>query len=149
MIVLAKALTIIAQPTPCLSCKPKGSTDQLCVIYEDCTWYSPQSYWNDLDDEQQAELDAQCEEDSTFLDLSESDQWEMLGDMDDFTVTGWDSSWEYINAHFTKAAADRFINRKKHDYREGMRVYVHSQYYAWEFNAIKEGILNGSIGLVA
>lgn len=120
-------------------------TDQICVLCEDSIWYSPEEYWDDLDDEQQAELDAQCDEDVAFLDLSERDQWDILRDLDDHTVTGWDSRWEYINAHFTKAAAERFIERKKHDYREGMRVFVESQYYAWEFNAIKEGILNGTI----
>lgn len=26
-----------------------------------------------------------------------------------------------------------------------MRVYVESQYYAWEFNAIKEAILDGTL----
>lgn len=61
------------------------------------------------------------------------------------TVTGWDEQWVYVNAHFTHAAAEAFIKRKKHDYRHGMRVYVESQYYAWEFNAIKQAILDGTL----
>ncbi|MNN59485.1 hypothetical protein D3C81_1746030 [compost metagenome] len=50
-----------------------------------------------------------------------------------------------MSAHFTKDAAEAFIRRKKHDYRHGMRVYVESQYYAWEFNVIKNAILDGRL----
>ena len=49
-----------------------------------------------------------------------------------------------MNSHFTKDAAEAFIRRKKHDYGE-MRVYVESQYYAWEFEAIKAAILDGTL----
>jgi len=48
-----------------------------------------------------------------------------------------------VNSHFTRDAAEAFIRRKQHDYGE-MRVYVESQYYAWEFEAIKEAILDGT-----
>jgi hypothetical protein len=30
-------------------------------------------------------------------------------------------------------------------YKQDMRVYVDSQHYAWEFNAIKEAILHGTL----
>ncbi|MNN73478.1 hypothetical protein D3C81_1895980 [compost metagenome] len=49
-----------------------------------------------------------------------------------------------MNSHFTKDAAEAFIRRKKHDYGE-MRVYVESQYYALEFEAIKSAILDGTL----
>jgi hypothetical protein len=75
----------------------------------------------------------------------ESDQWYVLAELPEHTVTGWDDRWEYVNAHFTHAAAEAFIKRKKHDYRDGMRVYVESQYYAWEFEAIKAAILDGTL----
>lgn len=52
--------------------------------------------------------------------------------------------WEYVSAHFTREAAEAFIERKGHDYTE-LRVYVDSQYHCWEFNAIIEGILSGKI----
>lgn len=64
---------------------------------------------------------------------SEEAQWHILGQRENHTVTGWDERWECVNAHFTKDAAEAFIKRKKHDYGKGMRVYVNSQYYAWEF----------------
>lgn len=52
--------------------------------------------------------------------------------------------WEYVNTHFTKEAAQAFIDRKKHDYR-ALRIYVEAQVHCWEYNTIKQGILNGTI----
>ena len=78
----------------------------------------------------------------------ESDQWYVLGELEDHTVTGWDDRWEYVNAHFTHAAAEVFIKRKKHDYRKGLRVYVDASTYSWELNTIKASILDGRIGLL-
>jgi hypothetical protein len=52
--------------------------------------------------------------------------------------------WEFVSAHFTKEAAEAFINRKKHDY-DKLRVYVDCQLYCWEFNAIINGLLDGKI----
>jgi len=52
--------------------------------------------------------------------------------------------WDYVCAHFTKEAATAFITRKGHDY-EGLRVWVDSQYWCWEFNAIINGLLDGKI----
>jgi hypothetical protein len=80
-----------------------------------------------------------------FLALDRDEQLEILAELEDHQVVGWNETWEYVNAHFTKDAAEAFIRRKKHDYRKGMRVYVDCQYYAWEFNAIKEAILNGTL----
>ncbi|MNR29189.1 hypothetical protein D3C85_1465610 [compost metagenome] len=74
-------------------------------------------------------------------------QWDILGELDDHTVTGWDDRWVPVNSHFTKDAAEAFIKRKRHDYREGMRVYVDAQTHCWEYNTIKEAILQGRIGL--
>lgn len=122
-------------------------TDQLLVYCDDYTWHSPKSYWDDCDEEAQAELNAKAQEESgvDFLELGEHDQWDILNDLDDHTVTGWDEQWEYVNAHFTREAAEAFIKRKAHDYRKGLRVYVESQSYCWEFNAIKEALINGKI----
>ena len=52
--------------------------------------------------------------------------------------------WDYVCAHFTKAAAQAFIKRKGHDYGE-LRIWVDSQYWCWEFNAIISGLLDGKI----
>lgn len=125
-------------------------TDQLLVCCEDYTWHSPKAYWDDCDEEAQAELNAKAQEEGgvDFLQLDVSDQWDILSDLDDHTVTGWHERWVYVNAHFTREAADAFIKRKAHDYPEGgLRVYVDAQLYCWEFNAIKEALLSGQLVL--
>jgi hypothetical protein len=116
------------------------------VCLEDRSWFSPKEYWDDLDEEERAELDEalQADRECGFMDMDEDDQWEYLSECDNHTVTGWNERWEIVNSHFTKDAAEAFIRRKKHDYGE-MRVYVESQYYAWEFEAIKEAILDGTL----
>lgn len=127
----------------------KDYTDKIAVICDDSVWFSPREYWDDLDKDSQAALnrDAQHWSECDFLELDEGDQWEQLGDLDDHTVTGWDGKWVPVNSHFTKDAAEAFIKRKRHDYHEGIRVYVDAQTHCWEYNTIKEGILQGRIGL--
>jgi hypothetical protein len=125
-------------------------TDQLLVYCDDSSWYSPQEYWDDHDERVREKLNVLAHENAGtellgFMEIPESDQWDILGDLEDHTVTGWHEQWEYVNSHFTKDAAEAFIRRKKHDYRDGIRVYVESQCYAWEFNAIKEAILAGRL----
>ena len=56
--------------------------------------------------------------------------------------------WEFVCQHFTRDAADAFIKRKGHDYREGLRVYVDATSYSWELNTIKAAILDGRIGFI-
>jgi hypothetical protein len=122
-------------------------TDKKVICCEDSHWFSPQEYWDDLTDEEREELDvkSQDEYELDFLTIDEYFQWDMLGDLEDHSVVGWDEEWEYVNAHFTKDAADAFIKRKKHDYPNGMKVYVESQYHCWEFNTIKQAILDGTL----
>jgi hypothetical protein len=118
----------------------------LVVCLEDQSWFTPVEYWEDLDEDEQAEINRATQESNEcdFLELDEDDQWEFLAELDDHTVTGWNKRWEIVNSHFTKDAAEEFIRRKQHDYGE-MRVYVESQYYAWEFEAIKAAILDGTL----
>lgn len=127
----------------------KDYTEQLAVLLDGHHWLSPTEYWDDCDEEGQASLDAEALDQSDgeckFLDLEEHDQWELLADLDDHTVTGWDERWEYVSAHLTHDAADAFIARKKHDYLDGLRVCVEAQTYCWEFNAIKDAVLDGRI----
>lgn len=120
------------------------------VLIDHCNegeWFSPKDYWDDRDEDERVALNKAMQDwsDCQFMKADESDQWYVLGELEGHAVTGWCESWEYINAHFTKDAAEAFIRRKKHDYRKGMRVYVDSQYYAWEFEAIKEAILDGTL----
>ena len=120
------------------------------VLIDHCNegeWFSPKDYWDDQDEGERADLNKAMQAWSScqFMKAGESDQWHVLGEMDGHAVTGWCENWEYINAHFTKDAAEAFIRRKRHDYRKGMRVYADSQYYAWESEALKEAILDGTL----
>nr|WP_233092140.1 hypothetical protein [Pseudomonas sp. MF6772] len=120
------------------------------VLIDHCNegeWFSPKDYWDEQDEDERASLNKamQAWSGCQFMKADEQDQWYVLGELEGHAVTGWCENWEYINAHFTKDAAEAFIRRKKHDYGKGMRVYVESQYYAWEFNAIKEAILDGTL----
>jgi len=125
-------------------------TDKKAVICEESHWLSPAEYWDDLDDDGKAELlnKAEEEHERPFLELDEHWQWDILGELEEHSVVGWDEKWEYVNSHFTKDAAEAFIRHKQHDYRDGIRIYVESQYHAWEFNTIKQAILDGRIGLL-
>lgn len=122
-------------------------TDKRAVICDDSCWESPQEYWDAHDEYEQSTINkiAMEEHDSNFLDLVHDDQWEILDGLDDHYVTGWDERWEYVSAHLTQGAAESFIARKKHDYPAGLRVYVEAQTYCWEYNTIKEAILDGRI----
>lgn len=125
-------------------------TDNWVVICGDSQWFSPQAYWDDADEDSRIYLDqaAKASYDGKFLDIDAHHQWSILKDLDDHTVAGFDETWEYVNSHFTKEAAEAFIQRKKHDYRNGLRIYVDGQSYCWEFNAVKDAILSGKIGLL-
>jgi hypothetical protein len=119
----------------------------IIVSCDEAEWFTVQEYWDDADGDMRDRLNAlaQVKAEKDFLALDRDEQLEILAELEDHQVVGWDETWEYVNAHFTKDAAEAFIQRKKHDYRKGMRVYVDCQYYTWEFNAIKEAILNGTL----
>ena len=124
-------------------------TDKTAVAIEDSMYFSPQEYW-DAHEDMHVKLDAIAHEvdEMPFLALENYEQWDILSDLDDHTVSGWDDRWDIVNVHFTKEAAEAFIKRKKHDYRDGLRVYVDAQVYCWEFNAIINGLLDGRIAYV-
>jgi len=126
-------------------------SDNRAVIFDGSSWFSPAEYWDDCDDDERAALDAKAGElldGHTFLRLESGDQWELLAELPEHTVTCWFDHWEYVNAHFTLDAAEAFIRRKKHDYRDGLRVYVDAQVHCWEYNAIKAAILDGRLSIV-
>ncbi|EAA8256803.1 hypothetical protein AH633_002562 [Salmonella enterica subsp. enterica] len=118
------------------------------VAFEDSVWFSPQEYWDDLDDDEQADLNAECEEtyDTPFTDLSEDTQWSVLEDLENHTVSGFKKEWQHVNAHFTREAAEAFIRRKQHDYPP-LRVYVESMYFGWEYREIIKALCDGRLVL--
>lgn len=124
--------------------------DNRVAICDDWEWFSPQDYYDDLGDEGRAALNRESQEwcQKQFMKADVDDQWYVIGERENHTVTGWTDHWEYVSAHFTNDAAEAFIKRKKHDYRKGMRVYVECQYHSWEYNAIKEAFLTGRLQYV-
>lgn len=124
-------------------------TDNTMLIVDSDEYFSPQEYWDSLGGQERKHLNklANEEYESDFLALEEWQQWNFLDDLPDHTVTGWDETWEYVNAHMTKAAAEAFIQRKKHDYRKGLRVYVESQCYCWEYSTIIAALMSGELVL--
>lgn len=124
-------------------------TDQLVIYCDGCKWFSIQEYWDDLDYDQQVELNKKSQDwcDKQFMKADDSDQWYLVGELEDHYVTGYQWEWEYVNSHFTREAAQAFIQRKKHDYSDGLRIYVDANIYCWEFNAIKEALMDGRLVL--
>ena len=116
-----------------------------------CEYETPLEYWNENDDETREALDFIAMErgECAFLDLSDDDQWGIFenSEVEDHSVIYYEEKWETINFHFTKAAAEAFIKRKGHDYGE-LRVYADAHTYGWEYNAIKQALLDGSLMFV-
>jgi hypothetical protein len=125
-------------------------SSKTAVYVDESMYFSPQEYW-DENEGMRDRLDAAAREvdEMPFLSLEEYEQWDVLADLPEHTVSRWDDRWEYVNSHFTKEAAEAFIQRKKHDYRDGLRVYVEAQIYCWEFNEIIKGLLDGRITFTA
>lgn len=119
------------------------------VALEDRVWFSPQEYWNDLEQEEREAINADCLEnhETPFTSLDEDDQWSMLESFDDHTVSGYRREWQFLNAHLTKEAAEAFIARKQHDYPP-LRVYVESMYFGWEYKELMAALLDGRLVLV-
>lgn len=123
---------------------------ELVICHEDSVYLTAKDFYeNFLDDDERNSFDAQAkkEHEQNFLQLDEYDQRCMMEDVDGVTVTGRAERWEYASAHLTRDAADAFIKRKGHDYRDGLRIYVEAQTYSWEYNTIKEAILSGRLML--
>lgn len=126
-----------------------GFSGELYVFDGESSFASPQEYWDALDANKKHALNGQAleTEDELFSDLTEKTQWDILRESNGLTVSRCKNEWRFVSAHFTKEAAEAFIARKGHDYSE-LRVYVSSQVYCVEFNAIKKGILDGLITFI-
>ena len=118
------------------------------VIFDGCEHSEPVSeFFESCCNKTKAKLDKAC--DGSFMDSDEYEQEQALKEcLPDYSLLYVTTRWETLNQHFTMAAAEAFIKRKKHDYRKGLRVYVDASTYSWELNTIKASILDGRIGLL-
>lgn len=129
------------------------SSDDVVGIVEETTFETPRAYWDECDEDTQAAIDkataASFSDATAFLELTHPwNQWDALKAHNNMlTVTGRAERWDYVGAHLTREAADAFIARKKHDYSDGIRVYVDSRQYAWEFTAVLDAIIDGRLVL--
>lgn len=127
---------------------PEGIDGEGFEIYSDGETYSAAGWYDDLDGDDQQRLDAECP-DIGFLSANKYAQMNALSEVcPSADVYEFNWGWEFVCQHLTRDAADAFIKRKGHDYRDGLRVYVDATCYSWELNAIKAAILDGRIGLI-
>lgn len=118
----------------------------ICRIYTDGCDETLEEFFEDLDQEDQAALNEAV--DGQFVQADGYEMREALAKLHpDSTLYHALERWEFVNQHMTRDAADAFIKRKSHDYRDGLRVYVDASTYSWELNTIKEAILSGRLVL--
>jgi len=125
--------------------------ERVCAILEESHWEDPDKFYKDhIEYSISSNLDTYAQDltGCNFIGLDEADKWDAIREVENVIVTGMDERWEYVNSHFTKDAAEAFIQRKKHDYPEGLQVYVNAQSHCWEWNMIKEAMISGKLKLV-
>lgn len=118
--------------------------DDGSVIRSHAAWYMRL-----CDDELKEKLDQAMADYGSFCKAPSYEAFDLVAGMelDDVYVTGYVERWDYVNSHFTREAAEAFIKRKAHNHIE-LRVYVDAQTHCWEFNAIKQAIIEGQIKFV-
>ncbi|WP_027360154.1 hypothetical protein [Desulforegula conservatrix] len=113
--------------------------------YDDLKYESTDEIIEDMDaDELQKLLSILGISDEAKIKEEENDDLYAALDELGYNQTGYVDEWVYVCAHFTKEAAEAFIERKKHDYRK-LAVYVDSQFRCPEFNAVIDALLTGKI----
>ena len=119
----------------------------ICRIHTDGHDETVEQFFEGLEQEDQEALNKAA--DGHFIQADFYEKREALETLrPDSTLYCAEERWEFVNQHMTRDAADAFIKRKSHDYREGLRVYVDASTYSWELNAIKDAILSGRLSFV-
>lgn len=128
---------------------PEDCDGEEFEIYRDGETFTAAEWYEWLDGDDQQGLDAECSP-KGFLEAILHDKINALSVVcPGARVMEFNWCWGFVCQHFTQEAADAFIKRKGHDYPDGLRTYVDCSYYSWELNAIKDGIMDGRIGLIA
>lgn len=122
-------------------------TDKYVLIDDEGNFVDPVEYFHDQADEDQAELNTLSVDDydCSFLELRARDQMDVLAEVNSaLTLTGARDEWKHVTSHLTKQGAQRFINRKGHDYSE-LKIYVTSACYSYELREVVAAILDGRV----
>ncbi|MGW8422834.1 hypothetical protein [Comamonas sp. HJ-2] len=108
--------------------------DSIAQFYESC------------DEERRRLLDSSARNlhGKAFIDLDHESAADLL-ERREVEVVGYRYSWSFVSAHFTPEAAQLFIDKNKFGFDEPLRVYVFSQAYCEEFNAVKNALMDGRI----
>ncbi|MDC9598951.1 hypothetical protein [Xenorhabdus anantnagensis] len=125
-----------------------GSEDDEAGIYYDCeSYYFPEDLIAILDDEQKQAIFNYAQNECLFEfdELYDIDKYKCIESvLDDAYIFYWKCDYRTVNTHLTREAAEKFIQRKQHDYGE-LSVYVESFYWCWEMRTLIDGILTGKI----
>ena len=115
------------------------------LLVDDSEYFSIDEYYQSLDDDERELLDIQANAlyNNSVLKLEEYQKWRLVDGMDNHTVTGYCELWNYLNCHFTKHAAKKYIAENGHKHKRELRIYVESQYRCDEFNMIKDAMILG------
>lgn len=79
-----------------------------------------------------------------FVELAHDQAADLL-ERREVDVVGYRYSWAFVSAHFTPEAAARYVDKNQMGFDEPLRVYVASQAYCDEFNAVKNALMDGRI----
>jgi hypothetical protein len=92
-------------------------------------------------------LDALCLKfhEKPFDEIGEDEQFVAIGEMENFEVIGYQENWKLVNSHFTQSSADEFVRKHGHKYGGKLRISQESQHRSFEFNAIKNALLDGKL----
>lgn len=120
---------------------------ELVAIFLESEYFEPSQAWDELEADEKQELleKSDLPADTVFTSLSVPEQWNVLAESEQIDVVGFVEQWRPLNWHLTPEAAQAFITRKSHDYPKGLRMSVECERYAWEFNAVRNAILQGAV----
>lgn len=121
----------------------------MVLIVADEEYETARKYIESLDEDEVKLLEDAYEEMYGLSDFTSLPEWTLrsfiTSVVDDSRLIGRRHGYRTVNSHFTREAAEAFIIRKKHDYPAGLEVFVECQMYCWEFNAIKDAIMDGRL----
>lgn len=120
-------------------------TEHRAIMFENYVFNSIASYWECCDEDQQKALEGITE--NGFLNLSQDEQFTLIGSLDGHIITGRTEQWEYVCTQLSEEAAQLFISRKEHDYPSGLRYVAQTQTHSPELASVLLGLKAGQLAV--
>ena len=119
----------------------------LAVLSDDTYYHSVIDFMSTYREHCIEKLDELCLKNhgKPFDEVDEFEQLLEIGGLEGFSVFGCHENWKLVNFHFTQSSADYFVLKHGHKYKGKLRVSQEAQDRSYEFNAIKNAILNGNL----